>query len=166
MCTTTVRPATAADLGAVVTLALELTRQHITYDPRRYRLEAFSQHATIDDVYWTFFSETIASQNARVLVAADDILDVVGYAFVRFEQPNFLALCGPSGWIHEIYVSQRERRLGIGRMLLDAAIDALRRLGAQEIMLSVAAQNTAAQKLFARRGFSATVYEYRLGGDA
>ncbi len=70
-----------------------------------------------------------------------------------------MALRGPAGVIHDIFVDQSERNGGIGTALLDAAMSALAKLGAPQLVLETAAKNETAQRLFTRAGFRQTMLE-------
>jgi ribosomal protein S18 acetylase RimI-like enzyme len=70
-----------------------------------------------------------------------------------------MALRGPAGAIYDILVDPAHRRNGIGRLLLDATIAELKKLGAPRVVLSTAEQNQEAQRLFERAGFRRTMIE-------
>jgi ribosomal protein S18 acetylase RimI-like enzyme len=61
--------------------------------------------------------------------------------------------------LHDIVVDPAHRGQGVGRMLLDATIAALRARGAPRCVLSAAERNESAQRLFARAGFRRTMIE-------
>jgi ribosomal protein S18 acetylase RimI-like enzyme len=70
-----------------------------------------------------------------------------------------MALRGPAGVLHDIIVDPASRGRGVGRRLLDAVTDWVRARGAPRLVLSTAARNEAAQRLFARAGFRPTMIE-------
>ncbi len=70
-----------------------------------------------------------------------------------------MALRGPAGVVYDIVVDPDHRQQGIGRLLLDAAIEALKTRGAPRVVLSTAEKNDAAQRLFDRAGFRRTMIE-------
>jgi ribosomal protein S18 acetylase RimI-like enzyme len=70
-----------------------------------------------------------------------------------------MALRGPAGVLHDILVDPAHRGHGVGRMLLDATLAALKDLGAPRVVLSTAERNEAAQCLFERAGFRRTMIE-------
>ena len=70
-----------------------------------------------------------------------------------------MSLRGPAGVLYDIVVDPAHRRNGVGRMLLDATLAALRARGAPRVVLSTAERNTAAQHLFDRAGFRRTMIE-------
>ena len=61
--------------------------------------------------------------------------------------------------LQDIIVDPEYRGRGVGRLLLDAALAALRSHGASQVVLSTAARNEAAQRLFAGAGFRPTMVE-------
>jgi ribosomal protein S18 acetylase RimI-like enzyme len=70
-----------------------------------------------------------------------------------------MSLRGPAGVVHDIVVDPTHRGLGIGAMLLEAAVAALEARGAPRVVLSTAERNEAAQRLFAKAGFRRTMVE-------
>ena len=56
-------------------------------------------------------------------------------------------------------VDPEHRRAGIGRLLLDRAMEMLAERGAPRVVLSTAWRNDAARKLFAKLGFRPTMVE-------
>jgi ribosomal protein S18 acetylase RimI-like enzyme len=149
-----IRRAVASDVPALCRLAELLARQHVAYDPARYRLlESFA------DAYAGLFGEEIGRPDAVVLVAEEASAALVGYAYGRVEPPSLVALTGRAGWVHDLFVAAECRRRGTGGRLLDATIRALGELGVADVLLGVAAQNAAAAALFRRRGFRPALQE-------
>jgi [ribosomal protein S18]-alanine N-acetyltransferase len=79
-----------------------------------------------------------------------DAEQVVGYAG--------LALAGDpaapdEAWVQNIAVRRDTQRLGLGRTLLTGLLDEAARRGAGKILLEVAVDNVAAQRLYAAYGF-------------
>ena len=70
-----------------------------------------------------------------------------------------MSLRGPAGVLHDIVVDPAQRGHGVGRMLLDATIAALRKRGAPRVVLETAEKNEEAQRLFDRAGFRRTMIE-------
>ncbi len=56
-------------------------------------------------------------------------------------------------WIIRLAVGEEERRKGIGRELVAAVTEALRRMGVREVLLSVSPDNLAARSLYEKFGF-------------
>jgi ribosomal protein S18 acetylase RimI-like enzyme len=94
-----------------------------------------------------------------VILVAERNGAVIGYAYASIEGPDYMALRGPAGVLHDLVVDPAHRGHGVGRMLLDAAAAALAARGAPRVILSTAARNVAAQRLFERAGFRPTMIE-------
>jgi len=77
----------------------------------------------------------------------------------RLQEPNIMALRGPAGVLYDIVVDPAHRKQGIGRMLLDATLEALKAKGAPRVVLSTAEPNVTAQHLFEGAGFRRTMIE-------
>jgi ribosomal protein S18 acetylase RimI-like enzyme len=84
---------------------------------------------------------------------------MIGYTYAGVEGNDYMALRGPAGVIYDIIVDPAHRGQGIGRMLLDATIDALKARGAPRVVLSTAEKNSTAQRLFDSAGFRRTMIE-------
>jgi len=93
---------------------------------------------------------------------------VVGYTYAGVEGNDYMSLRGPAGVLHDIVVDPAHRGQGVGRVLLDATLEALKAKGAPRVVLSTAERNESAQRLFARAGFRRTMIEmtHELEGDA
>ncbi|MEV0426065.1 ribosomal protein S18-alanine N-acetyltransferase [Micromonospora sp. NPDC050495] len=79
-------------------------------------------------------------------VAVDDDGTVLGYAGLTVALPD-------EAWVQTIAVRRDVQRRGIGRLLLEALLAEAARLGARSTLLEVAADNAAAQRLYATYGF-------------
>ncbi|MEV4415939.1 ribosomal protein S18-alanine N-acetyltransferase [Catellatospora sp. NPDC049609] len=79
------------------------------------------------------------------LVATDDDGTVLGYAGLAVGQGE--------GWINNIAVRRDAQRRGIGRALLEALLAEGRRHQVKQVLLEVASDNAAAQRLYAGYGF-------------
>jgi ribosomal protein S18 acetylase RimI-like enzyme len=84
---------------------------------------------------------------------------VLGYTYAGVEGTDYMALRGPAGVLYDIVVDPAHRRNGVGRMLLDATLEALRARGAPRVVLSTAERNAPAQRLFDSAGFRRTMIE-------
>jgi ribosomal protein S18 acetylase RimI-like enzyme len=159
----TIRPAAPADLPAIGRLGALLVRMHHDFDPERFLpATARTEHA-----YASFLGTQLEEPNVVILVAERDG-DVLGYTYAGMEGHDYMSLRGPAGVLHDIVVDPAHRRHGVGRMLLDATLAALKTRGAPRVVLSTAEQNESAQRLFARAGFRRTMIEMtrESNGDA
>jgi ribosomal protein S18 acetylase RimI-like enzyme len=108
--------------------------------------------------YGSYLGSQLDKPNVMILVAERDG-SVVGYTYAGVEGNDYMALRGPAGVVYDIVVDPAHRQQGIGRMLLDAALGALKVRGAPRAVLSTAEKNEAAQRLFDRAGFRRTMIE-------
>lgn len=149
-----IRPATRADLSAVGRLGALLVRMHHEFDPARF----IAAGPGTEQGYAGFLGTQLDDPDAVVLVAERNG-QVVGYTYAGVEGWDYMALRGPAGVLHDIVVDPAERGHGVGRLLLDATVEALQARGAPRVVLSTAEGNAAAQRLFARAGFRRTMIE-------
>jgi len=108
--------------------------------------------------YGSYLGSQLDKPNVVILVADRDG-KVVGYSYAGVEGNDYMSLRGPAGVVYDIVVDLDYRQQGIGRMLLDATLDALKARGAPRALLSTADKNEAAQRLFDRAGFRRTMIE-------
>ncbi len=150
-----IRPAAPADLRAVGRLGALLVRMHHDFDPERF-IAATPQ---TEHGYASFLGTQLEQPNVVVLVAEQRDGEVLGYTYAGVEGHDYMSLRGPAGVLHDIVVDPAHRGQGVGGMLLDATLVALEARGAPRIVLSTAARNEAAQRLFARAGFRRSMIE-------
>jgi len=149
-----IRPGLDADMPALGRLGALLISLHHDFDPQRF----FATNPRTADAYTVYLGHQAKDDQAVVLVAEEADV-VVGYAFGAVQGPDYMALRGRAGVLHDLIVDPARRREGAGRQLLDAMIVAFAKLGAPQLVLSTAAKNEAAQRLFAERGFRRTMIE-------
>jgi [ribosomal protein S18]-alanine N-acetyltransferase len=80
------------------------------------------------------------------LAALDGAGAALGYAGLALNPPD-------EGWINNIAVRRDAQRRGIGRLLVARLLDVAIQTGVKEVLLEVAADNEAAQALYAAFGF-------------
>jgi ribosomal protein S18 acetylase RimI-like enzyme len=156
-----IRPAAPADLKAIGRLGALLVSMHHGLDPDRF-IAATPQ---TEHAYGSFLARQLDEPNILVLVAEHDG-EVVGYTYAGVEGNDYMSLRGPAGVLYDIVVDPAHRGHGVGRMLLDATLEALEAKGAPRVVLSTAERNESAQRLFARAGFRRTMIEMTRELDA
>jgi ribosomal protein S18 acetylase RimI-like enzyme len=142
------------DMPTLGRLGALLVRTHHDFDPKRF-LPATPR---TEQGYGTFLGTQLDEPNIVILVAERDG-EVIGYAYAGLEGNDYMALRGPAGVVYDVVVDPVYRRQGVGRLLLDAAMKALKARGAPRVVLSTAEQNAPAQHLFDRAGFRRTMIE-------
>jgi ribosomal protein S18 acetylase RimI-like enzyme len=152
--TFTIRRAAAADLPALGRLGALLVRAHHEFDPKRF-VAASPQTET---GYASFLGTQLSEPNVVVLVAEEDGA-VIGYTYAAVEGRDWMSLRGPAGVLHDIVVDPSHRSSGVGRALLTETLAFLKSHGAPRVVLSTAARNAEAQRLFESAGFRRTMVE-------
>lgn len=107
------------------------------------------EQALFSDDAWsarTFWSELAGVPDTRHYVVADDAGDVVGYAG--------MAAATDQGDVQTLAVRADRQRTGLGSRLLSELLDEARRRRVREVFLEVRADNSTAQSLYERAGFS------------
>ena len=111
-----------------------------------------------EDAYASFIGRQIGESSVVLLVAERDG-KVLGYTYAGVERPDYMSLRGPAGVLYDIVVDPNHRGHGVGRLLLEAILAALKARGAPRVVVSTAERNEAAQRLLARAGFRPTMIE-------
>jgi ribosomal protein S18 acetylase RimI-like enzyme len=156
--TVSVRSAKPDDATALGRLGALLVALHHGYDPDRF----IAPGPGTARGYGGFLVSQLERKDV-ILVVAEERGAVLGYAYAGLEGSDWMALRGPAGAIYDLVVDPAHRRAGVGRTLLQAALEALAELGAPRVVLSTATQNEAAQHLFASAGFRPTMIEMTRG---
>jgi len=149
-----IRAATPADTPAVGRLGALLVRLHHDLDPQRF----IAATSRTESAYGSFLGTQLDEPNIVILVAERNG-EVIGYTYAGVEGTDYMSLRGPAGALYDIVVDPAHRGQGVGRMLLDATIEALKARGAPRVVLSTAERNTVAQRLFDHAGFRRTMIE-------
>lgn len=149
-----IRPAVRADAAVLGSYDAALMSLHNKWDPARF----IPAGPTTPDKYASWLASQVARDDVVVLVA-EHRNSIIGYVYGAIESADYMALRGPAGVIHVIFVDPQRRREGVGRCLLEQAITMLSGRGSPRIVLSTAYKNKGAQALFERMGFQATMVE-------
>jgi ribosomal protein S18 acetylase RimI-like enzyme len=131
-----VRRATAADAGEVARLLHDFNTEYDEYVPEvRVLTERIAEH--IEHDFSTFF---LGGEGPD------------GFASVRF-RPSLIS-GALDAYLEELYVAPARRRQGLGRALLEAAMEETRSRGADHIDLGTSEGDTAARGLYESAGFT------------
>ena len=149
------RTATRADARIIAGFAIALSEQHRDYDKER-----FFALGNIDGAE-RFYGDQTESAGARILIAEDGDRPV-GFAYIQYEAVNYADLIESAAWLHDLYLEKSARGSGAGRKLVVESIKAAEVLGANKLMLHVAARNQLGQEFFERYGFRTTMLEMML----
>ncbi len=97
-------------------------------------------------------------KDAAILVAEFENT-IIGFAYLQFEAMDYANLLENAVWLHDLYVDEATRGLSAGKLLVEKSKEVAKELGANKLMLSVAAKNEYAQEFFERGGFRETMVE-------
>ncbi|KAA0694534.1 GNAT family N-acetyltransferase [Neorhizobium sp. P12A] len=149
-----IRVARSSDTAVLGKYGAALVALHNTLDPQRF----FPTTDRTEVSYASWLGRQLEREDVVLLVAEVD-LSVIGYVYGVLEGPDYMALRGPAGVIHDLFVDPHHRRSGVGSRLLQAAISNFEERGAPRVVLSTAARNEVAQRLFASLRFRPTMVE-------
>lgn len=126
-----IRQATPADAAAIARLNEDFNGIHTASDAMASRLE-----------------RCIVTE--RVLLAE---IDGLAIGFLSLWVFPIVCATQPYAEISELFVEEGYRRRGVGRALVEEAVEIARLEGATEVKLNTAFRNTAAQQLYYASGF-------------
>ena len=161
-----IRRARPGDEKSIAGFAIRLFEHHVAYDPRRFSMFATQEGA--ESFYRSRFeTDRSAVQppdrtGAAIVFVAEINGDVVGYVYAEVEDVNYAELLQSAVWVHDLFVEETARGNGAGKALLEAVADAGKQIGADKLVLSVAAKNDSARTFFQERGFRETMVEMTL----
>ena len=150
-----VRRAVKEDARTIAEFAIKLFAQHLEYDSRR-----FAEIASIEGAEH-FYGNQTEVKDAAVLVAEIEN-KIVGFAYLQYEAMDYANLLENAVWLHDLYVDERMRGQNAGNLLIEKSIEVAKELGANKLMLSVAAKNEYAKAFFRLSGFRETMVEMML----
>lgn len=136
---------------------VQLAALHHRWDAARF----IASDKMTPTAYGGFLAKQIG-KSGTVLLVVEEAGTVVGYCWAGMEGYDYMALRGPAGEVYDIFIDETRRREGLGRMLLDATIEALKALGVTQIVLHTAHKNEEGQRLFAAAGLRPTMIEMTL----
>ncbi|MET0402813.1 MAG: GNAT family N-acetyltransferase, partial [Cystobacter sp.] len=142
------------DAPALGRMGGALVRLHHAYDPQRF----MAPSRELESGYQGWLSRELKRRGAVVLVAEREGA-VVGYAYATVEGRDWNALLDAHGELHDVWVEEAARGQGAGALLAEEMVRRLRELGVPRVLLKTASRNEAAQRLFARLGWRATMVE-------
>src|SRR3954454_3259648 len=135
---TTIRRATPGDAGAVARLLQDFQEE---FDELSPGVEALEER----------YADLIRNRDMTVLLAGDG---PDGFAQIRFRPWVYSAGPNAHSYLEELYVVPSLRGHGIGRALLQAAMDTARSEGATHMELGTSETDTAALALYESAGFT------------
>ncbi|MEM5776064.1 MAG: GNAT family N-acetyltransferase [Anaerolineaceae bacterium] len=142
-----IRSARASDFEQIHILAEQIHQLHVDHRPDIY--------ASIDPLSQAYFDLLIHDPDTLALAAEVD-LRVVGFCVTIIRPPSGNPLTVPhiTAYMDTLCVDEDYHRLGIGKMLFDAAAQQAKLRGAVRLELHVAAFNQTAIRFYEHLGLS------------
>lgn len=100
----------------------------------------------VDEIQASVERIMAAGDGEYLLGAVDDRADATGVCQVRFRWSVWKS--AEDCWLEDLYVREEARRSGLGRALVEAALERARERGCRRIELDVNEDNTAARALY------------------
>lgn len=115
-----------------------------------------SQRMLLDRKKWNkhmveVFENFSKRENSEIFIAEDERHRFIGYLFVGESSDMMTGLS--FGFIYDIFVEEKSRGKGIGKLLLEKAENCCRKKGYSRIALMVSTANDSAIRLYSRTGF-------------
>jgi ribosomal protein S18 acetylase RimI-like enzyme len=142
--------------------------RHATQDDAPVAVNLMAQlaehsHDEVDHGVEDRFRAMLELPQYAIFVAEDDREDVVG--LLTISQRWTLWHAGPCALIEELVVGEGARGQGVGRALIEAALDWAKGQGCSEVEVSTDQDNTDAQAFYRRLGFGSVAllleYEFK-----
>jgi GNAT superfamily N-acetyltransferase len=142
-----VRAANLSDMPEVVSMVKKSGALHQDWDSAKF--------GVIDDFaaqYGEWLSELSGDPSSIFLVAVMN-RHVVGYLVGTVDQAIPLYRVREYGYVRDVWVENEYRGAGMGRKLVDAALERFIALGVEQVRLETATANGSARSFFAGCGF-------------
>lgn len=98
-----------------------------------------------------FLKARLARRESLLFVAEGGTGTISGFAQVY---PSFSSLAAAPAWIlYDLFVTPADRKMGVGRLLLESVRRSAEAAGVAEVVLSTAHTNVNAQKLYESMGY-------------
>lgn len=141
------------DASAVAGMWAEMASQHTRYDRQGWD---FSADAV--EKFRQYVVGQIPQKQAVVLAAVDEQDQPVGFLVgsVRENPPTMTVRMGAV--ITDLFVGRACRGQGVGKRLVEAAVERFRQLGAKDLSLVVATGNETAWEMYKKMGMHTVAY--------
>ncbi|MFB2968332.1 N-acetyltransferase family protein [Aerosakkonema sp. BLCC-F183] len=152
-----IRPATPADVPAVLPMVAKICALHEDWDAAKY---GFLPNPELRYDRW--LSKIATDDRAVFLVAeteAPESKQLVAFLAATVEREIPIYRLKEYAFIHDIWVEPEYRQQRIARQMVMQTIALVNKMGVKQIRLDTAAPNEAARKLFSACGFRVSTIE-------
>jgi diamine N-acetyltransferase len=145
-----VRPARPGDRDRLLELLADADELHARLHPSFFRADYDRRNAVAG-----WLREDATTHGRAVLVAECDGIGVSGLAHVQiYDTPAFdFMVRRRRANLEDLVVDRAHRRAGCGRALIEAAASCARRMGAEQLLLTVWAGNEGAERFYEALGY-------------
>jgi ribosomal protein S18 acetylase RimI-like enzyme len=155
-----IRPATPADVPAVLPMVAKICALHKAWDAAKYGFLA-----NPEQLYAGWLVEQAESDRSVFLVAEIEASapnqsgSLAAFLIATVESEISIYSLKEFGFIHDLWVEPDHRNTGVGRQLVEAALTQFTDMGIHQIRLDTAAANEPARQLFQSCGFRISTIE-------
>ncbi len=153
-----IRPATPADVPAVLPMVAKICAFHEQLDPAKYSIRPDTTSK-----YDGWLRARATDPRAVFLVAdretGEDPAQLAAFLIATIEKEIPIYRLNEFGFIHDLWVETDYRNEGLARQLVTLAVEQFTQLGMKQIRCDTAAKNEAARQLFIACGFRPGVTE-------
>ena len=155
-----IRPATPADVSAVLPMVAAVCALHESWDAAKYGFVP-----NVEQRYQKWLIAQANSTRSVFLVAEDNTLSgkqqgrLVAFLVATVEREIPIYRLQQFGFIHDLWVEPEYRHAGIARQMVILTIERFKLMGVKQIRLDTAAINDLARRLFASCGFRLSTME-------
>lgn len=151
----TIRPATAADVPAVLPMVQAVCNFHRALEPARYDFVP-----DIAQRYASWLPKRAADQNSVFFVAQDaNTPALLGFIVGEVLDEIPIYTVRRYGFVHDLWTESNARRRGVGRALVESAVARFAEMGVTQVRGDTAAANSAARALIVKLGFAPTAIQ-------
>lgn len=141
-----IRRANGRDLDRIAALWIALSEHHASADP------AFALRPNPDAEIGRLLAATLGDPDAAVFVCESDAV-LLGFCTVRIDRAPAIQREVERAEITDLMVREDQRRFGVGRALVDRALDWVRERGVGRCEVRVATRNAEGQGFWRSLGF-------------
>jgi ribosomal protein S18 acetylase RimI-like enzyme len=155
-----IRPATPADVPAVLPMVQRICDLHQGWDPAKYGFRENPQ-----EMYRSWLTERARDPRSVFLVAphpSGTAEQLIAFLIATVEREIPIYRLREYGFIHDLWVEPEYRHEGLARSMVMLAIERFTSMGIAQIRLDTAAANDAARSLLSRCGFRISTMEMLL----
>jgi GNAT superfamily N-acetyltransferase len=150
-----IRPARQSDAPAIVAMLRTIHAQHVAWDAARWTTSE-PPHTS----YTAWIEDLLERPREGAVFVAEVDDTIAGYTLAEVEPESVRHWSPRAVYVHDLFVAERHRRLGIARALMRSLFDwSATNHPSLQLRLMTAAPNALARDFFASLGFSSCVVE-------